>query len=45
MPRKKRKLAEEPLYLYVCDNGGCSLYRRPQKYEGALPTGFNIAIA
>lgn len=34
--------AENPLYLYVCDNSDCPLYRRPQKTEGALPTGINI---
>jgi len=37
--------AKEPVYLYVCDNGGCPLYRRPQKYDGVLPAGVNMAIA
>ena len=37
--------AKESVYLYVCDNGGCPLYRQPQKYEGDLPRGVNIAIA
>lgn len=36
--------AKKPLYLYVCDNSDCPLYRQPQKYDGELPQGFNIAI-
>lgn len=37
--------AEKPLYVYVCDKVDCSLYRQPQKYNGVLPEGVNIAIA
>jgi len=37
--------AKKPLYLYVCDKGNCPLYRQPQKYDGELPQGINIAIA
>lgn len=37
--------ATEPVYVYVCDNPGCPLYRQPQKYDGVLPTGINITIA
>jgi predicted nucleic acid-binding Zn ribbon protein len=36
--------AKKPVYLYVCDNNGCPLYRQPQKYSGGLPEGVNITI-
>lgn len=36
--------AKKAVYLYVCDKDGCPLYRQPQKYNGKLPTGINIAI-
>ena len=37
--------AKKKVYLHVCDKGDCPLYRQPQKYNGVLPVGINIAIA
>jgi len=37
--------AEKPLYLYLCNNPDCPLYRQPQESAGDKPRNINIIMA